>query len=308
MAARAIGLDAAARGAEAAWALALARAARDKIALNLSVTSMQIKRQSLTELLELPAERAMITVLEGPNEGLGLLVLSPEVLAGMIEMQTVGQVSNSPAPPRRPTRTDASMVAGLIDDALIGLETALEHDADLVWVSGFRYASFLEDARPLGLLLEDVSYRILTAEVSLSEGAKTGQVLFAVPANGQGRKPLIAEEATEKGTAMVFAAALEQQILGADAVLQAVLARVTLPIQAVLQLKSGDPVYLGSAALDQIDLEGGDGLRLAGGKLGQNRGMRAVRLAADAAPAARVRTKTKSAKATHHPVSDRAAG
>ena len=56
------------------------------------------------------------------------------------------------ASPRKPTRTDAAMVAGLIDAALAGLEQALLQEADLVWAGGFRYASFLDDARPIGLL------------------------------------------------------------------------------------------------------------------------------------------------------------
>jgi len=44
-------------------------------------------------------------------------------------------------------------------------------------------------------------------------------------------------------------------------------------------------VPLPRAALDQIRLEGIGGRRLGAGKLGQNRGMRAVRLTAEAAAA-----------------------
>src|SRR5690606_32291969 len=99
-------------------------------------------------------DRALIVMLEGPKDGLGLLVLSPEVLAGILEMQMVGKVSPAPPLSRRPTRTDAAMVSGLIDRAMGGLESELLQSDDLIWTSGFRYASFLEDARPLALLLE----------------------------------------------------------------------------------------------------------------------------------------------------------
>jgi flagellar motor switch protein FliM len=47
-------------------------------------------------------------------------------------------------------------------------------------------------------------------------------------------------------------------------------------------LAAGDLVPLPMAALDRIGFEGLDGRRLAEGKLGQNRGMRAVRLSAPA--------------------------
>jgi flagellar motor switch protein FliM len=276
------------KGAAKAWSLALARAARNTMGLELGLSALRQDRLSLAEVLELPPERALVVMLEGPKEGLGLIVLAPEVLAGIVEMQMVGRVSQAASPPRRPTRTDAAMVSGLIDKALTGLEQDLLRDADLVWTSGFRYASFLEDARPLALLLEDVTYQVLRADVDLADGAKSGQIFLALPADGRGRRPAVAETPPSRAVEMVFAAALSEQVMCANAELVAVLARLKLPIDTVLKFKAGDPVFLGNAALDQIDLEGLDGTRVAGGKLGQNRGMRAVRLMEDASAAARV--------------------
>jgi len=271
-----------ASGAERGWPMALARAARDALDLPVEVTGMVASRQSLTELLELPPERALIAVLEGPGEGLGLLVLSPPVLAAMIEIQTMGRVAAGPAPPRKPTRTDAAMVAGFIDRALADIEAVLALDPDLVWAGGFRYASFLDDPRPLGLLLEDTTYRVFQADVALAKGAKAGAVLLALPATGRGVRPAMAKAAPDAGSAQVFAAALAEQVMLADCRLEAVLFRMTIPLSAVMGLAAGDLVPLPMAALDRIGFEGLDGRRLAEGKLGQNRGMRAVRLSAPA--------------------------
>ena len=69
--------------------------------------------------------------------------------------------------------------------------------------------------------------------------------------------------------------------------LDAVIARVTLPLSLAMALGVGEVIRLGTAAIDRIDLEGHGGVRVAGGRLGQNRGMRALRLVADAMPAAR---------------------
>ena len=71
-------------GADRGWRLALARAARDRLSLPLEVTALAIQRHSLTELLELPPQQALIAVLQGPADGMGLLILSPPVLAAMI--------------------------------------------------------------------------------------------------------------------------------------------------------------------------------------------------------------------------------
>lgn len=266
-------------GAEKAWPLALARAARDGMALVLQVAKLAVARRSLAELLELAPERALIAVLEGPGDALGVVCLSPPVLAGLIEAQTLGKVSGGAVAVRKPTRTDAAMVAVFLDQALAGMEAALEEEADLVWAGGFRYASFLEDPRPLGLMLEDVAYRVFEAEVALGGGVKSGVMLLAVPADGRGRRPKRHGIAVAQPAAGVeFTAALGAQVMVSDCTLQAVLARVTVPLSAVMGMQVGVTVPLGTAALDQIDLEGMDGRKLGLGKLGQNRGMRAVRL------------------------------
>jgi len=57
-----------------------------------------------------------------------------------------------------------------------------------------------------------------------------------------------------------------------------VLSRVSLPLNRVLDLKIGELVTLTRAGIDRISFEGLDGRALAEGKLGQHRGMRAIRL------------------------------
>lgn len=278
-------------GADRGWRLALARAANDEIALPLDVARMSVTRRSLAELLEVAPERALIAVLEGPGDGLGILTLSPPVLASMIEVQTMGRVGSGTPAVRRPTRTDATMVAGVIDRALEDLEAGLEYDPDLLWAGGFRYASFLDDPRPLGLLLEEDSYRVLDADVRLAGGSRSGQILLALPADGRGRAPRPMPEATPAPVAQAqFTKALTDQVMVTEAELAAVLHRTTIPLSHVMGLEPGAILPMPMAALDRIVLQGLDGRQLAVGKLGQNRGMRAVRLfpepMADTAPAA----------------------
>jgi len=266
-------------GADRAFRLAFARAARDTLALEAEVVSLSQDRRSLTELLDLPPDRALIALVAGPREALGLIAFSPQVLAAMIEAQTVGRVSTAEAPPRRPTRTDGAMVTGVIDRALSGLEGLLAEDADLVWAGGFRHASFLEDPRPLALLLEDAPFRVLTARVSLGGGAKTGEVLLALPAKGRGVCPAVQSAPLAEALAgPMFTKALAEQVQTAVTELHAVLHRVTVPLSAVLGLQAGDLLPLPMSAVEKVVLETLDGRKLASGKLGQNRGMRAVRL------------------------------
>ncbi len=270
------------------WGVALARASRLRLSLDLAVSRMTERRAALAEVLDVQPDRALIAVLEGPGETLGVLSLSPEVLAGLIERQTLGRVTEIPPLPRRPTRTDAAMVGGLVDAALEAMDAGLVAAADRVWASGYRYASFLEDARPLGLMLEDVAYCVLQAEVVLEGGAKSGTILLVLPAEGRAAPPAPSPVAAEGVAAMlVFQAAMAEQVKASVSVLDAVIARVTLPLSLAMALGVGEVIRLGAAAVDRIDLEGIDGVRMAGGRLGQNRGMRALRLTEEAMPAAR---------------------
>lgn len=266
-------------GADRSWRVVLARAARDAMAMGLEVTRLDQLHVSLAEVLDMPPDRAMIAVLEGPCDGLGLMAISAPILAAMTEMQTIGRVSAAQPTPRKPTRTDAAMVAGFVDTALAGLEAALAEAADLIWAGGFRYASFLDDPRPLGLLLEDIAYRVLVADVSVEGGTRTGQVLMALPAAGRGQRPkAVAHVLQAAETGHAFAADLADQVDGSACVLQAVIHRLTCPISAVLALQVDDVVPMALASVDRIWFEGLDGQRIAEGRLGQNRGMRAVRL------------------------------
>lgn len=265
-------------GAGRGWALALARAARDSLGLTLDCAPVRVSRGSLAELLEQVPERALILLLEGPGGGGGVLMLCPETLAALIEVQALGKVTALPVPARRPTRTDAAMVAEWADRALAGLEEALQADEDLVWTDSFRQAGFLDEPRPLALVLEDVPWQILQADCDLG-GMRHGRILLALPAEGRGRQPQrpLPLAGPEEGAG--FAATLEAQVLAAEAQLRAELLRLTLPLGELMSLKPGQVLPLPDAALDRIDLCGVDGRLCAQGRLGQQRGMRAVRLA-----------------------------
>jgi flagellar motor switch protein FliM len=266
-------------GADRSWRLALARSAQDILSLPLDVPRLSIWRRSLTELTDLLPDCAMLAVLEGPGDSLGLLAMSPAVLSGLIEVQTMGRVLAQPAILRKPTRTDAAMVALVIERALTALDEALADEADLVWAGGFRYASFLDDPRPLALLLEDHPYRVLTAQVSLSGGAKSGEVILALPAEGRGHRPNVATAlAADQHAIQAFTQSLTEVVLGAHCQIDAILARMVLPLGSVLGLAPGMILPLPKSALNAVRMQGTDGRVLTEARLGQNSGMRAVRL------------------------------
>ena len=206
------------------------------------------------------------------------MILSQAIVAGFIEAQTIGRVRGQDLPPRKPTRTDGAMVAGVIDAALATLEQALTENADIVWAGGFRCVSFLEDPRPLPVVLDDAPLRVLTADISLSGGLRKGKIYLALPEVGHLPLPTKKKQHAVDDMGPAFELDLQDRVDGASVQLNAVLARLSLPMADVLGLAAGMIVPLQDAVVDVISLEGTDGRCVAFGKLGQNRGMRALRL------------------------------
>lgn len=270
--------------AERSWRVAFTRALRDEGRLDAEVAAPSSLRLSLAEVLELPMERGLFLMLEGPDEGLGVAMIAPELAGAMVEMLTLGRLSPK-SEPRRPTRTDAAMIAPVVEQALRNLEEALVAQDDLIWADGFHFASYLEEPRPLGLLLEEMPYRVLRAGVSLGEGGPVGAVILVLPARGRGRRPEPKADALpEVLEKPMFNARLVAQVELAPAQMDAVLARLRLPLAEAMAFQPGMVLPLPEAGLDRIVLEGQDGRRLTEGKLGQQRGMRAIRLSEASLP------------------------
>lgn len=260
---------------EKAWTLALARAARDEMAVGLTLHDFRLGRRTLAELVEMLPETALIAALdEGTGEATGCIVLDGAVMAGMVEALTTGAVTAGPA--RRPTRTDAALLAPVLDRALAGFEMAAGEAGLADWTRGFRFAATVDGGRSLSLLLEDMLYRVLEGEVDLGSGARQGRILLAVP---DGRMTAAAPKPPAADGR--FAEELAAQVAGAAVRLEAVLMRLSLPLGAVLGLQVGQELPLPQAGIGRIALEGMDGRKVGTGKLGRQGSQRAVRLIAE---------------------------
>lgn len=265
-----------------AWRMALARAARDQLKMTVGFSNLSLRETSLTEVLEVPMQRALIVMLQGQGEGMGLLVLSGQMLAAMVEMLTLTRLSpQSPSDEdlRKPTRTDAAMAIEFIDAALAGFES-LQAQAQ-PWAAGYRYAAFIDDPRPLHLMLEDCDYHLLCADLALEDGSRSGAITLALP---RAAMPMPVFDFTPEPSFDTaddtpnFTQDLGEIVQKLPVQINASIAQITLPLDRVLRLQTGEVLALPMAALDQISVLGLDGRRIAGGRLGQNRGMRALRL------------------------------
>lgn len=268
-------------GAIRALDLVLPRAAMEVSALDLSVRSVTAERVATSALPAALPEHALILTLCGPEGGKGAAILSPGLTGALVEMQMTGRVAGA-GHSRRPTRIDASLCLPMVEAALAGLDAALATETDRVWASGFRVEPHVTDAEGLALALPPGEMRLLTARLALAGGVRDGTILLALPAEGRGAASGGGPGAEPDDA---FRDALTENVLEAEAQLNAVLCRMTVPLAAVMHLQVGEVIPLPNTSVEQVQVETATGQPVARARLGQNRGMRALRIGGGEVPA-----------------------
>lgn len=280
---------------ERAAATALGRAAERQARLPVFVEKVELARMTLPELPEILPERALLAVIEGRRDAIGVAAICPDLLASLIEMQAIGRVTARPALARKPTRTDASISADFIN-ALLG-ELAREcQGQDAPHFGNFRYATYMDDTRPLSLMLEDGEMVRLTIRFRIGPGGQRDATLVIVlPLDKETRLPPEGVRSESGPTVAVASApATARPAVSLAAVVQqtpvavvGILCRRKVSLQVLRNLVPGALIQLPHNVLDDARIETPQGQLLARGRLGEAEGLHAIRLrdlAQEAAP------------------------
>lgn len=256
-------------GPAAALVRAFARSLSANTALVAEDAVLHRKSASLAELLDtIEPDAFVITLVDGAQVGLALL--DQTGFSTLIEAMTVGRLSSRASDPRRATATDATLLAGIIDTSLGELGAG---DPATRW----RSARPVPDHRLLGILLDDGDFDLIavTAQLVAGDVSRPARLMLALPRDPASPEvDLPAAKTAQQG----WSNALEASVLAAPASLRAELGRVTLPLAEVLQLGVGSSLVLPLSNLEEVQLVALDGSPQGMGRLGQSRGMRAIRL------------------------------
>ena len=258
--------------AATALRVAVAQAAEDVAALVALAAAVKEDRVVRDGFIDALPEHALLALCEDEAGRFGMVVMDPQALAALIEIQTTGRVVPHKAEPRAPTRTDAILSADFIN-RMLELFTELVAEADLPVlpaIEGFRYALPLADTRAVSMTLEDIPYRQYTLTMDLGSGAKEGQLQLLFPFDPP-RRASIARGADDGET-------VGEAVMDTQAEMHAVLHRLELTLNEVVALEVGALVPVPRAALSRVTLEGVTGAEISSGRLGQVGGHRAVRI------------------------------
>lgn len=272
-------------------ATAIGRAAHAACGMQVYPSQARITPATLAELTELLPERGLILVVEGPLGALGVVALCPSLLASVIEMQSLGRVTRQPPRDRRPTRTDASICADFVNLVLADLAAELGPLMPEGVHPVFRFASFVEDPKPLELMLEDMAYRCLRLDMKVGQGGvRDTTLMIFLPDTGAA--PQMTAPATPgqadpvPTTGAPGPRSLAEAVRAAPVLLNAVLCRRKVSLRELRALQPGSILTLPHDAMASARLETATGLLVAQGKLGALHGSRAIRIAGRAGAAA----------------------
>ena len=195
-------------------------------------------------------------------------------MAGIVEFQVAGRVSQADPEDRPPTRTDGIVVGEIVDRWLVTAETAItEVGLGTNWpLAGFERVHGRLSPREAALLLEPGDLRTIDISLSLEGGAKTGRLRLSAP---PGDLAVDIHGATT-------AARVRGHLPDLRVDLRAVLIRLPQAVGAVGRLRPGEVLGLPDGCLQRVRLETCDGRLIREVQLGELDGQKAVRLFAGA--------------------------
>ncbi|MEY8839195.1 FliM/FliN family flagellar motor C-terminal domain-containing protein [Cribrihabitans sp. XS_ASV171] len=251
--------------------LGLARAADETLGLSVSVIGATQARRGHDELTKAIAEDRLYIFLAGPEERFGAVCLDLDCVASIIQQQTMGQLLDGPSEKRGFTPTDVAMVSPLIDAMFPRARELTETSEDRNSLEGYAsYAQVLE-RRALLLALKADRYRIFDLTLEIAGGRRQGHATLVLP---EVEQEALTEEVAElsEGSALADASGVIR------AELDAVIARIRIPLAVLSKMDVGSCLELPGAKLANTSLVAIDKRTVARGRLGQCRGMRALRL------------------------------
>lgn len=274
---------------ERAASSALGRAAQKLHHLPVFVEKVVVRQASVAELIEILPERALLAVIEGKSDAIGVMAVCPGLLTSIIEIQAIGRVSKRPVPTRLPTRTDAAISADFVNAFLSELGLALMGGRPSYDFSAFRYATYLDDPRPLGLMLDEQDMTLLTIQFRAGAGGqRDAELLVALPLKrpeppkeqDASRPSLIAPpipgiQAPAAGAAIN---SLAEAMQSAPIQLEAILGQRQISLQELRRLKPGDLLALPANAVQDVKLQTAFGQPITTGQLGEAEGRYALRI------------------------------
>jgi flagellar motor switch protein FliM len=222
----------------------------------------------------------LLILLDGPAGTRGAVMLDPVLVGGLIQQQTMGAVQpvKQDGPARVMTATDATLIEPMINMLLERAAPLPESEEERCLLTGFKFGAKAQDVRLLMLALDADEFHILRFTLDLAKGARQGELLFCLPVPPPPPKVAVHDPDDRENGTSGAGKTLCENVLTLKADLVVSLTQIQLSIRAAGALRVGQVLDLGMVSFDDAQVRTRQGRVLGRGVLGQQDGMRALRL------------------------------
>jgi hypothetical protein len=257
-----------------AFRLSISKSADTLFDLALAVIGATQSVMTQSDLCAVFAADKLMLLLDGPNGQPGAALMDPAVVSGLVQQQTMGRVTAATDDERAMTRTDAAMMAPLLNDVFERVTTLLETEDDRAILRGFQFGAQVLDPRLIGLSLEENEYHVLRLTLDVAAGTRQGDVLLAFPVASSETMADPYGGSDSAGQSH----ALHDTVMAVKTELDAIICKVRIPLRDIEQWTVGTSLAVERDTLNETALYAQTGRKLGVGKLGQKSGFRALRL------------------------------
>lgn len=255
--------------------LSLARRADDLFGLAIVIKTLEQTRLTSDDLMTALEEPGMLMLLDGADDARGVAWCDGNFISAVIEQQISGTVRAGDVQPRSYTRTDAAMLAPLVDATLDGMDARMaDHDPAYAPVN-LRFGDRVDDTRALSLALDAGRYDLFKLTVDIAEGARSGVIILVLPERAAPVKPSAAAGPNDDKAQQTSMTSIA---MDATIPLTAVIAQLNQPLNVICAFEPGMILPLPADCLGQAELVARPRHVVADVHLGQVNGMRAVRV------------------------------
>lgn len=262
---------------EAACVRAVARAGF--IAAGLKVAEAKVEVRDLdgvAALSDLLAEAAMLIPCRAPDGAEGFLALSSAGLTALVEKTTTGRIASAESEERAASTIDRLLCHAFLERFLEAWRDLVSGTAAEAWLAGYALEDRMLAPDVLGMSATDLPYRVHDV-TAMFDAVRPVRFWVAMP---QTRPRLKGSGDGPDGARAVgdWAKDWRAAVLESPAELEAVLCRLELSLDEVRRWEPGDRVSIPATALSTVSLGRRNGPCVATARLGQARGVRALRL------------------------------
>lgn len=235
-----------------------------------------VELDGIGALAELVGEAALLIPCAAPDGAEGFVALSHGGMTGLVEKTTTGRIAQSEPDPRPASSIDHLLCRGFVEryfEAWSELLSGTSHEA---WVGGYAPAEMMIQPDVLSVSAPDIAYRAFVVRARF-DGLRDAAFWVALPQNRPRAQQQVEPTEGERSVGE-WAKDWREAVLESPAELDAVLCKLELSLDEVRRWAPGDRVPVPLSALSSVTLGRRNGPAVATARLGQARGVRALRL------------------------------